>query len=225
MTHDPVRDPDRPCQLGAVRRADLDQPTADEGAGRPQPCSSSTGRRLQTTKTQGQSDGGVSQRDVLVEVAVELLEPAIDRRRRGNEQQLDVELREVERALQRPQPDLVPLAFGQVRGRLDRALANCCVLVQRDRLLGRSVEDPVEEFLGDVEATEPFVLTVSVLQSATPDLNEHVRLDDPEPRQQVPERCVRARGGRVADQRPPMRLVRPRTEAGNRPATGRGCAC
>ena len=116
MGGDPVRDPQRPRQERPIGVLDDDQPAGDERAQRPQarPAWPGAGTRPGAAQLERQPGARPPPRDVVVEVAVEPLEPRIEVRSERDEEQLDVVRVQPERSREPAQPEVRAGALGGV---------------------------------------------------------------------------------------------------------------
>jgi len=99
----PVGHPQRAGQCRQVRLPHLHQAAGHERGGRREPGAAGAGHRL-AAQLQRQPDGGPAPGHVVVEVAVQPLEPGVDIRGQRHQQQLDVQPGEPEAAGQVEQP-------------------------------------------------------------------------------------------------------------------------
>ena len=238
MRGDPVRHPERARQERPVGVLDEQQPARDERRGRAE--ARARDRRAAppagSAQLERETDARPPPRDVVVEVAVQPLEPRVEVRREGDEEQLDVERRRARRsgraaaagasrrpprrprrpAPARPASRPMPLTGGAGTSGPRGASSSASTCGSRD-----------------VQAAEA-VVRVGVVRAPTIDGGADARLDQRQPGAEVRERRI---GGRARRWRRPRRRwpgavdlggrLRPRSPAARRlgsrprPAGGR----
>ena len=177
VRHDSVRDAKAAGEVRTLGILDQDQPEVDERTGRRQRTTRRGRRGGGAGQLQRQPDARAPPGHVVVQVAVELLEPAVQIRQQGGDQQAYVERREPGVQGQRPQ------RAGLVEQRR---------LGTEVRRLHRTAQQSLDGLVVDVEATER-VVRGRILATPVVDREPDPCLDVEEPRQQL---GVRTRGHR-----------------------------
>jgi hypothetical protein len=167
----PVRHAQRAGQERPLPVVHHEQPGRPQRCRRVDPRPARRRRLRQPAQPQRQARGRASPRDVVVQVAVELLEPAVHVRREGHQQQLDVQPGQPGGLRQPPQP------AGRRRG------------LERHERLAPGRQQGVDRLVGQVEAAER-VVRVGV--GAAP--CRHRRPDPPLQRGQPGEHVGQAAG-------------------------------
>ena len=191
-----VGHPEPPGEEGTLRVLDPDQAVADERPGRGEPRAGVRGQARRPGQLEGQPDRGAAPGDVVVEVAVEPLEAAVEVREERDEEQVDVEVGQPRIGGHPPEPDRPPPLLGPVGVRLD--------LAQAGRDGGGdgvpTLEEALDDLVADVQPPER-VVRGRVSRAAVGDELTDPVLDDPEPAQDVGRRGVGARRGHGPDVR------------------------
>jgi hypothetical protein len=104
-----VGDAERPGQERAVAILHDEQTTGDERGKRTEPRPAGAGSLAHAGQLKGEADARPSPGDVVVEIAVEALEPGVEIGRQGDEEKLDVQ-RQGEAAREAAQPISSPAA-------------------------------------------------------------------------------------------------------------------
>ena len=170
VRRDPIRHAQRPRQEWAVGVLDDEEPTRDERRQGTQARPTGPRSLADTGQLEGQPDAGAAPRHVVVEVAVEALEPGVEVRRQRHQQELQVQELQVERARQAPEPKVRAGRLGGVGFVLHRGevLGPCGARVRPQERAVPAAEEMVHLGVRDVQAAEP-VLGVRV--AAAPPLD------------------------------------------------------
>jgi hypothetical protein len=104
MCGDPVRDAQGAAEERAVVVLGEQESGGQQRRGRAEAGAGGGVRRGQSAQRQSEADGGAAPGDVVVEVAVERLEPVVEVGEEGDEQDLHIEVGEVEIGGQAAQP-------------------------------------------------------------------------------------------------------------------------
>ena len=194
-----VRHPQRPCERRAVRVLDDQQAARDQGRERAEaaPGGAGAGTDPRAAQLEGESDARAPSRDVVVEISVQALEPRVEVRCEGHQEQLQVDGLQAVRRDQLPEPDrdAAALGLGRLRIQLDQLRRGGEVGGLRDEALLRPRQQDVDLGLGDVQAAES-VVGVRIRRAAAGHRCADARLDEAEPRLEIAQRCVPGRACR-----------------------------
>ncbi len=92
MSADSIRHPEPTSQERSVRLLDHDQAAPDQRSARLQPGSGGGRHRGLPGELESQPDRGTPSTDIIVEISVQALEPAVQIRQQRDHQQFDVDL-------------------------------------------------------------------------------------------------------------------------------------
>ncbi len=168
------------------------------------------GRRRRAAQLDREADARAPPRDVVVEVAVQPLEPRVEVGGEGDQQQLGVHGLERERPGELAQPQARALRLRRLRARLERRAepGRRLVGLRRHQRPARPVQQPVHLLVGDVQAAEA-VARIGVRGAPAVDGGAHAALDQGQAAQQVGERRSRRRGSRSRGRLAPAGAPRP----------------
>ena len=193
VSPDPVGHPQPTGEEGTLGLLDHDQSPADQWPAQLQPGTGARRHGRLAGQLQGQPDRGTAPGHVVVEVAVQTLEPAVQIREERDHQQLDVQRSETGRSGEPSQPQHLPGGLGRIGVGFELDPGLTVQGVDR-RCLGG--EELLDRLLAHVQAPER---VVRGRVAGAPERHQvsHPTLDELGPAEEVGEvGCAHGRGPR-----------------------------
>ena len=206
----------------ALGLLDLDEPGVDERGARLQTGPRGRSGQRHACKLQREPDARAPAAHVVVQVAVQRLEPGVEIGRERDQQQLDVRGHELERALDVAQAHPVARGLRLVGARLDVRDEGERLVVGRLRGLAAPAQQPVDIGLAQVQAAEAVVGRL-VRRTTQGDGLAHAPLEHGQPASQVVQGGIAGhRASRTLNVRPGCASVPACTTSSARGRSGSG---